>query len=161
MLSSKGDPTLPEDSLIRLVYAGQLDLLCKRLTGPQTPSYREARALAFVDALTLAPPFFEAVTAGDIRALRDFWRRGFRLDGLFWNEETPLMAAAGAGQLASVDWLLAHGADPNRVIGRTSALTLAARGGHLGCFGRLYRLSSLAIRQRASGEFRARVHGAC
>jgi hypothetical protein len=70
-----------------------------------------------------------AAEMGDVAAMEDALDRGADVDGMdiFDGGSTPLIAAVRAGQLASVQYLLKAGADPNLVLpDRRSALREAA-----------------------------------
>ena len=79
----------------------------------------------------LATPLTEAVVAQDLVATRRLLDAGVFVDGKDAGGYTPLMIAAGLGQVQMVELLLVAGADPNLLDSRmgASALHKAAQSG--------------------------------
>lgn len=79
----------------------------------------------------LATPLTEAVVAQDLVATRRLLDAGVLVDGKDAGGYTPLMIAAGLGQVQMVELLLVAGADPNLLDSRmgASALHKAAQSG--------------------------------
>jgi ankyrin repeat protein len=88
--------------------------------------------LIFGLAPVVAAPLHEAVTNGDIEGAAQLIQRGAALEEVDEDGETPLTAAALAGESVIVELLIEHGAQVNgRNAGGFTALHAAAYNGHI------------------------------